>query len=205
MIDYWQKRLKGIGKKIGESTHHTVYNYGSGKVVKIPKKRFDFIYSNRQDLEADLKLVNGFFPGFAVATRIAGDENDLHHVIIQRRVKNPVLLTPTTYLSVRKELEKVFDFNRRLIKEHRRSLDILGGTGFISTVGSIFGIGEAHISNILLENRGGKLRPVLVDTELLRLTPSLLSLRDLTVCGLSIVSWVINKIFLARFFGIRNF
>jgi len=71
---------------ISDALHHRVYAYGEGKVLKVPKKPFKFLFSEKLHLEEDLARLHEFFPGLAVETEVLTSRDHAYHCIIQRRL-----------------------------------------------------------------------------------------------------------------------
>jgi len=63
-----------VGEIISDALHHRVYAYGEGKVLKVPKKPFKFLFSEKLHLEEDLARLHEFFPGLAVETDVLTSE-----------------------------------------------------------------------------------------------------------------------------------
>lgn len=66
-----------LGDLLKKSTHHRVYEYGENEIIKVPRRRFNFLYSKRSHLEADLDIVERYFPGLAVHTVIHSSRKDI--------------------------------------------------------------------------------------------------------------------------------
>jgi len=172
--------INQIGQLINQGVHHRVYEYGRDEVLKVPRRRFNFLYSNRSHLEADLKLINSYFPELAVSTVVHSSKSHQHHCMIQEKVKVYTLIDPVSFREVGDDFTNLLQKNKQLEINHCCSLDLLGGQGLLSCIRYFLGHKELpYFSNTVLVKKNGRFKLRVIDTELLRL-----SLTSLTFTGI---------------------
>lgn len=189
-----------LGDLLKESTHHRVYEYGKDEILKVPRRRFNFLYSERSHLEADLAIIERYFPGLAVHTLVHSSENHDHHCIVQEKLLG-YKVTPDTVKKMKDDFRTLFQQNSVLLKEKGASLDYLGGAGLEASWGKLFG-GEdvPFFSNMTIIRQGKTYKIKLLDTELLRIYPPKLNLQDILRYLLSLGSFMISEFFLRIYF-----
>jgi hypothetical protein len=192
-----------VGSLLNAGVHHRVYAYGKQHVIKIPRRRFNFLYSKHSHLENDLSLLNTYFPGLVVETQVFASADKKNHCIIQKKVATFTYITPQLLArqpQVQLQLEKLLVKNRSLLRRHSSSLDLLGGNGFTACLESVFFPNhQPYFSNMVLYK--GKLR--LLDSELLRYSFVSLSFEELVRTLLSLISLAITEICLRLFYRLK--
>jgi len=195
--------VRKVGNLIDEGMHHRVYEYGHDEVIKIPRRRFNFLYSKRSNLESDILLIQTYFPGLAIRTVIHSSADQNQHCMVQEKVKKFRSLDQDSIHNVKSDFNKLLLKNQQLRIKHNCSLDLLGGHGVMSCIGHFFGgKKKPYFSNTVLMNKKGGLVLRLIDTELLRL-----SLTSYTFIG--VLSWIFSYSSLLstrlclRYIGIR--
>lgn len=192
-----------VGEIISDALHHRVYAYGEGKVLKVPKKPFKFLFSEKLHLEEDLARLHEFFPGLAVETDVLTSRDHAYHCIIQRRLFS-VPITPESIDSIRPAMEKLLARNREMIAKYGDSLDFFGQAGVKSCLKALRGRGQPYLSNLVIVEEGGPPSPKLLDTELLRMRIRDVDNRaEFAALLLSVSSFVVNRVFLWWFFKMR--
>jgi hypothetical protein len=162
--------IEKVGKLLNTGIHHRVYHYGTSKVIKIPRKRFNFLYSKRSHLESDIKLLDEYFPGLAVKTEVFSNANHSRHCIVQKKTSQYEMVTPKAISLIRDELNCILRANARLLKERQACLDFIGGEGFVSCLKAIFfSEREPYFSNMVIVKKKRKRTLLLLDSELIRL------------------------------------
>jgi len=189
-----------IGELINQGVHHRVYKYGAKHVIKIPRRLFDFLYSTKSHLEADLELIEQYFPQLLISTHVYAAADQKQHCIVQEYITDFQAVTPATVLKVWPQFERLRAENQKLIREKKTALDFLGGEGFISCAYSLFSKSTPYFSNMLIIK--GKIR--LVDSELLRLSLPSFSFAELVRFVLSFNSFLITEVCLNSFFNLKR-
>jgi hypothetical protein len=193
-----------VGEIISDALHHRVYAYGENKVLKVPKKPFKFLFSEKLHLEEDLARLHEFFPGLAVETDVLTSRDHKYHCIIQRRLFSRQI-TPHTIDEVRPAFEKLLARNREMIQKYGDSLDFFGQAGVKSCVRALRSRAEIpYLSNLVIVEEGGRPIPKLLDTELLRMRIRDVDNRaEFAALVLSVGSFFVNRLFLRWFFKVR--
>lgn len=189
-----------VGTLLGAGVHHRVYAYGEKSVIKIPRRRFAFLYSTHSHLTDDLTLIKKHFPGLAVATRIFSSANGKRHCMVQDRIDHPIQLTQRTIALVQEEFLRLHTRNAAMLAATGMSLDIVGGEGVESCLRSLVQSKEAYSSNMVIKKSGKEHKLVLVDTELMRLHLPAWNTQDITRYFLSLGSFLCMRVCLRFFF-----
>jgi hypothetical protein len=198
-------KLDKVGSLLNTGVHHRVYRYGRQQVIKVPRQRFTFLYSERAHLEADLAIIDQHFPHFRVKTEVYASANHQRHCIVQERLSNYRLLTPERFVQHRDEFNHLWQKNHQLITQTGRSLDFIGGEGLSSCMTSLLPASPPpFFSNILIDETGKKPRLRLIDTELLYLGTPEKNHADILRWGLSWISWLCTLFCLEKFFGVKD-
>jgi hypothetical protein len=191
---------KKVGKKINSGVHHRVYEYGTKHVIKIPRRRYNFLYSTRSHLEADISLINRFFPNLMVKTTVHSSKKHKHHCMVQEKITSFQPITPASFPRVHKEFATLVAQNEKLETRHAASLDFLGGEGFFSCITYLlYGKPLPHFSNMVIIRDKSRYMLKLMDTELLRFSRPGLNTTELVSFGMSLCSLAITKLCLKLF------
>lgn len=193
-----------VGGLLNQGVHHRVYEYGQEQVIKVPRRRFNFLYTERAHLEADLKLINHQFPNLTIKTEVLSSADHSRHCLIQERIHDYRLLTPRNFAQHRTQFNQLWEANQELIQKSGYSLDFVGGEGIFSCFSSLLPAGDPpFFSNLVIDERGRQPQLKLIDTELLRLGKPSLNPTDLFRSYLSWVSWFSTLLCLRWFFAFR--
>lgn len=188
-----------IKEKIAEGFNHVVYRYHEDQVIKLPKKRGSFTYSNSSTLEKDLSLIRKYFPHLAIKTDVRRSESGTTHCIIQDFFLDGKEISIDKVSIVKRQIEAIIEQNKKLYKETGYALDIVGGVGFLNSIlGSILPSVKPSLSNLVMRKQGSSYRVYLLDIELLRLQLNARSWSDIVSWVLAWVSFYSNA-FLLKF------
>lgn len=194
-----------IGKFIDKGVHHRVYEFGKNQVIKIPKRRFNFLYSKKTQLLNDYKLLQQYFKNLVVPIKVVASDDRTKHCILQKRVKNFRLLTPKTLVLVEDQFLEILKQNYQLFVSKKYCLDFLGGEGFISCITSLYTTQLPYSSNMVIVKVKNKYKLVLIDSELLRLSVKIKSISEAISFILSIFTMIITVVFMLIFFRVNIF
>lgn len=201
LLSFPQLQVQKMGSLLVESTHHRVYSYGKDQIIKVPRRRFEFLYSDKVALLRDLAFLQKHFPGLAIKTEVLSSKNEEHHIILQERVNQTYSVTKEVIQRHSSEFKKLLEKNSALYKDTGCSLDFLGGAGVNSCLRSLFDKQVVpHCSNLMIKD--GKL--CLVDTELHRVYLSSVSLHGVVSYILALFSHHTNVLFLRLFFRVAS-
>lgn len=194
-----------VGHLLNTGVHHRVYSYGDEHVIKVPRRRFNFLYTERAHLEADLNVIDTYFPGLRVNTDVLSSPDHQRHCIIQERLHDYRLLTPASFSEHRPAFSKIWKTNQRLLAETGKSLDFVGGEGLSSCLASLMPAAPPpFFSNMVIQVQGSRTRLRLIDTELLCLGVPPLNHTDILRVVLSWISWGATVFCLRWFFRIHR-
>lgn len=193
-----------IGHLINQGIHHRVYCYDGNKVIKIPRKQFNFLYSTKSHLELDLSLLKKYFPELAIQTQVLASDDHTKHCMIQEYIDDFELITRDNIELIKPDLNKLFIENKKLFNEWGMSLDIIGGEGFFSCIYFMLSkTNQAYFSNLVIVKKGEHMTLKLIDIELLRLNLPSYSLTDFVSYISSNISLLITNLLLIKVFGLK--
>ncbi len=179
-----------IGERVGAGLQHTVYEYGTREVIKIPHwwMRLSTTLERKQ---LELNIAKDYFGDYLPITRIAPYRSS--YCYIQERIRG---LTPLALSHIDKHKPDISRFlgqNKKLVLEKRLSADLLGGRAYVHALSR-----HAHnlpilSANIVLDDKGiSKL--YLLDTDLLRTSPLHITLlREVGFAIVSSIGYQLNK------------
>lgn len=194
-----------VGNFIDKGVHHRVYEFGKTNVIKIPKRRFNFLYSKKTDLLLDYQLLIKYFKNLVVPIKVISSKDKTKHCIIQKRIKHFKLLTPESMSLVEDQFVEILKQNLKLFKSKQYCLDFLGGEGFISCLTSLYTTQLPYSSNMVIVKIKNKYKLVLIDSEILRINFRHKSFYDLVRFILSFSTLLITVIFMFLFFRVNIF
>jgi len=187
-----------IGTYIGKGLQHSVYEYGSDWVIKIPhlwmRLSTSPMYKN-QELSLAKKYLGNFLP----ETHIEPFRGS--YCYIQKRIRGLTALTLSHVDSHRSYIDEFLATNERLVREHRLSADVLGGEAYAHALTR-----HAHdmpilSANVVIDEPTNRL--YLLDTDLLRTSPFNVSMpREIIFVIVSFLGYHLNR-FTLRHYGLR--
>jgi hypothetical protein len=189
--------IKKIGEMLNQGVHHRVYYYGEKYVLKVPRERFNFLYSEKSHLDEDLKLLKLYAGKLIIKTIVHASEDHHYHCVVQERLSAAECVTPKSVIQVWSQFEELLSINKTMMKRERALIDFLGGAGFISCFKFLLGNPQPpYLSNVVIYK--GKIK--ILDTDLIRLKVNGVSWEEILRLFLSTVSFIISALCLKLFF-----
>jgi len=199
LLTFPQLEIQKVGPLIIQGAHHRVYSYAKDRIIKVPRKRFEFLYSDNIALHKDLAFLDTHFPGLAIHTTVLTCIDEKNHVILQDRAEKSIAVTKDVIREHEDVVDELIRRNDIVYRKTGCSLDFLGGEGVKSCILSLFGNSvKPHWSNMMIHQ--GSLR--LVDTELHRVYLTEFSRFGILSYLLAFCSHHTNILFLKYFFGL---
>jgi hypothetical protein len=197
-----------VGEWCGAGAGHDVYEYGESHVVKVPKIRWlkdRLSIITAQDASSSLEIIEEHFREFSIPASIHKSDKNTSYCIVQKRLflfENLTSAHLRMNITLAKQLSEVMRRNRKLVKDHKLSLDFLGKQGCIQSALSSISFGTPQMSNLVVVGYGASAHIVIVDSNVFSISRACETLlqrklmNDAGKCG-----HVLNEFIVKRTFG----
>lgn len=160
-----------LGDLAGQGTQHYIYAYPQDRIIKIPKK--SLLVSAYGGLSAaaikrDVDILKRYLPDYVVDTAVLYGDNG-SYVVIQDRLHNPEFITSVNFPLIRHDFERIVESDRRMIRDHCLTLDLLGNIGWWRCLAAslLRQKNRAFMNNLLLTRHNGQCAVKIVDINLI--------------------------------------
>jgi hypothetical protein len=159
-----------LGEMVDEGTQHYIYSYRTGQVIKIPKNSLTVSAMGRmqaEDIMRDLEILKQYLPEYLVNTQVLCADNGCY-VVTQQILKDTRPLTRANLSFVRDDFVHIVETNKRIVRDHCLTLDLLGSAGFWRCLSAsvLRQRNRAASSNLFVVKRNGNWTIKIVDCNL---------------------------------------